>query len=75
MARKHNGRHPERGRSRYRDRLVRRGQSGAAVRMADIETLRRTQEARYARTRSWWPEPEPAAASADAAAAESAGAR
>jgi hypothetical protein len=46
MSRKHNTRH-SRARSRYPERLRRRGQTSATVRMADLETLR-ARQSRYA---------------------------
>lgn len=42
MARKHNTKH-NRGQSKYPQRLKMRGMSSAAVRMEDIETLRKRQ--------------------------------
>jgi hypothetical protein len=54
MARKHNAKH-QRSRSHYLERLQRRGQSGATVRMPDVEDLRKTQGARAARQGHPWP--------------------
>jgi hypothetical protein len=73
MARKHNGRHPDRGRSHYRDRLAACGQTGATVRMQDAGDLKRTQAAREARQGSPWPTT--LADFEEQAAAESAGTR
>jgi hypothetical protein len=53
MSRKHNGRHPERGRSRYRDRLARRGT--AQVAMPGLDDLRATHAARERRNGHPWP--------------------
>lgn len=55
MARKHNAPHPDRGKSRYRERLARRGQSGSSVMMLSVEDLRRIQNARFGRQGDWWP--------------------
>jgi hypothetical protein len=41
MSRKHNTKHPERGRSHYPQRLTARGISSAGVRMMDLDLLRR----------------------------------
>lgn len=43
MAGKYNTRHDMRGKSRYPDRLKKRGETNVTVRMPDIETLRRWQ--------------------------------
>lgn len=48
MSRKNNTKHPERGRSRYKERLAARGVKGPAVRMVDVEVLRRRQDGRAA---------------------------
>jgi len=53
MARKHNTRHPERARSRYPQRLARRGLSKSPV-MASPENLRTAQERRTRETGSPW---------------------
>jgi hypothetical protein len=53
MARKHNTRHPARARSRYPQRLARRGLSKTPV-MASPENLRSTQERRTRETGSPW---------------------
>ncbi len=45
MSRKHNTKH-RRNKSRYRDRLRRRGQTSATVRMEDAEVLRVRQQRR-----------------------------
>ena len=54
MSRKYHVKH-HRSRSHYTDRLKRRGQSSASVRMASLEDLRRIQGARLARTGSLFP--------------------
>lgn len=43
MARRHNTKHPERGKSRYRQRLQARGVKNTAGRMEDVDTLRKRQ--------------------------------
>lgn len=53
MSRKHNAPHPDRGRSRYGERLVRRGLSKSPV-MESVESLRTRQEARMKRTGFPW---------------------
>lgn len=55
MSRHHNCPHPDRGRSRYRLRLSRRGLSGSNVRMTPVDDLRKTQEARKRNTGQPWP--------------------
>jgi hypothetical protein len=54
MSRHYNGRHPERGRSRYAARLEARGLRKAPS-LRPLEDLRRIQEARAARTGSPFP--------------------
>lgn len=54
MSRKHNTRHPERGRSRYGERLTARGLSKAPA-MESAEHLERVQDARKRRTGSPFP--------------------
>jgi hypothetical protein len=53
MSRHHNTRHPDRGRSRYPDRLTRRGLSRAPE-MESPDNLRTRQEARIRRTGVPW---------------------
>jgi hypothetical protein len=43
MSGKYNRKHPQRGRSRYPERLEKRGVTGVTVRMEDLKTLRRRQ--------------------------------
>ena len=53
MSRKHNTQHQDRGRSNYPARLAARGLSKAPA-LADVDQLRRTQQAREARGLPPW---------------------
>lgn len=52
---RHHRPHPNRSKSRYPQRLKRRGVTAAAVHMADVEDLRALQQRRAKQTGSPWP--------------------
>lgn len=54
LSKKHNCRHPERGRSGYPDRLAARGISSASVRMESLPVLRKRQLQRISLTGVPW---------------------